>query len=627
MLKKIGWIFFLFITQLNAQFIEINKDAKAIDLQKVAKVCKSNLLTIDQVLKTHESNFVDVSSLNFGLTNTNHWLQFDIINTKSEPLNLYLTFNSVVNDSLFLYKIADKKVIEFHKIGEVLPFYNRAIKHRNPIIPINILANESAHYFLKATGNGQPMNLSAELQNAAQYHEWDVKKLFLLGLFYGVLGLIVILNLSFFLITNERIYVLFATQISFTMLTIAYFDGFVYQNIFPNNGYWANQTVAIGMCLTFVFSNLFASSFFNLKTLLPWAFYCYQYSTIMILLILACSFIHPVGFNIFIVFMAAMTSVIAILLFISILTLRSKGFSTYIFALLATICLIVFGTVYQLYILGVLPETYFTHHAMHLTVVFQSIFLALAVNDKFRNIKMENDQYQHKLMEALNLYSQNLITNIEAERQRIAADIHDGFGQNLLVMRNKILYSLKKSKLSKEYQAVLDSLLEVTTQTLDEARTMSYDLRPPILNTLGLSVAIQSLVNKIKTSSQINIDLNMPESIDGIIHKDLEINIYRILQESFNNIIKHSQASEVSLMLVIDKDVLHISLYDNGIGYNQKIVIGGQGLLGIKERVSLLKGFLKIRSEINEGTHIEVLIPIIKKMEVLNKMSNEKRNK
>jgi len=626
MVKNLTWVFFLFFIKVNAQYFEIKENFNLVFIENIAQVCESNSLAIEQIITNPNLNFASKSSFNFGPTYVDRWLKFSLSNNSKNSQQLFLTFESIVNDSIVLYKVQNGKLIEKIAIGEVLPFSEREIKHRNPIIPIKLLSQERAQYFLKSTGNGQPMNLSALLQNTTQYHMWDVEKLFFLGLLYGVLGLIVILNFSFFLITNEKIYVLFASQIIFTMLTLAYFDGFVYQFIFPNNGYWVNQTAAIGMCLTFVFSNLFASLFFNLKALLPWAFKAYKYSTVMILIVLACSFIHPVGFNFFIVFMTGMTSVIAVLLFVSILTLQSKGLSTYIFALLATICLIIFGTVYQLYVLGVLPETFFTHHAMHITVVLQSIFLALAVNDKFRNIKAENDQYQLKLMDALNLYSQNLISNIEAERQRIAADIHDGFGQNLLVMRNKILYSLKKNKLSKDYESVLYSLLEVTTQTLEEARSMSYDLRPPILNTLGLTTAIEVLVNKIKSSSHIDIQLNMPESIDGIIHKDLEINIYRILQESFNNVIKHAHANEVSLMLLINSETLHISLQDNGVGYNQKTVVGGQGLLGIQERVSLLKGQIKIQSEMNEGTNIEIFVPIINKLEPKNTTANEKHN-
>ena len=104
----------------------------------------------------------------------------------------------------------------------------------------------------------------------------------------------------------------------------------------------------------------------------------------------------------------------------------------------------------------------------------------------------------------------------------------------------------------------------------------------------------------------------MEHSLDGLIHKDLEINIYRILQESFSNVIKHAKASEINLEIIAKKAFLEITFKDNGSGYDQNANIIGQGLLGIKERVALLKGSLNIISNENTGTLLSIKIPISK---------------
>lgn len=101
----------------------------------------------------------------------------------------------------------------------------------------------------------------------------------------------------------------------------------------------------------------------------------------------------------------------------------------------------------------------------------------------------------------------------------------------------------------------------------------------------------------------------MDESVDGVVLKDLDINIYRILQESFNNVVKHSKATKIDLKIMKKEAFLEISFQDNGIGFNQNGGVNGQGIIGIKERVALLGGTINITSEIGAGTQMLIQIP------------------
>lgn len=596
----------------NGQITTIDKNTEKLDLQSIATVYKDKThgLSIEQILQNNSIFFKPINHLNTGISYTDYWVKFTLKNVSNKELGLFLAFESIVNDTLFLYKVKNNKVVETTMLGEYLSFSKQQILHPSPVFELFFLPNEEVQYYIKTTGNGQPMNLTAFFFNNQGLYKWDIQKMFFLGLIYGILFLILLLNFSFFLITKEKIYIIFSLQVAFSLLCIIYFDGFIYQYIFPNNGYWSNETVAIAMCFTFIFSNRFTTDFFNLKNLAPWAYQTFRYATYLIYGILAFSFVHPLGFNTFIVTMTALTSLVALLLFVSILAAKRQGFSSYLFGLVATVCLIVFGSIFQLFLIGMVPSVFLTHYSMHLAVVTQSVFLALAVNDKFRQIREENTRYQVQLVEAMNQYSQNLINNIEGERQRLASEIHDGLGQHLLVIRNKILMTLKKKMSPSEHEETLEQLLDITTDALEDTRAMSHNLRPPILNTMGLTVAIQSLVEKMKESSSMKIILEMPESIDGLVQKELEINIYRILQESFNNSFKHASATKIVIKI---KKIVHefwIEFEDNGKGFNPNTAQFGQGIVGIKERVSLMKGTVLIESENQKGTKISIKIPI-----------------
>lgn len=612
LLKIFSILLFISPFLLSGQTTYVNERTKKIDLQQIATVYEDaeHQVDINQLLVADNYNFQVKKHLNIGITYSDYWLKFSLKNVSNKDLSLFLAFEAVVNDSLILYKTTNGKIIEKTVLGEVLLFAQSKIKHQTPVFKIDLRANEEVQYFIKSVGSGQPMSLTAELFNANAFHQWDAQKLFFLGLVYGIMSLILILNSSFYVITREQIYLIFSAQVLFSMLSILYFDGFIYQYIFPNNGYWANESIAISLSLTFVFSNIFITNFFNLKVLVPLANRIFGYMNTILFGTIVFSFVHPWGFNFFIIFLAIITILVAGLLFISILKMRRLGVSSYFFILLANVSLIIFGSTFQLFMTGFLPNIFFTHYSMHFAVVFQSVFLALAVNDKFRIIREENVQYQVKLNEALNQYSQNLIMNIEAERQRLAVDIHDGLGQNLLTIRNNILRTLKQKGITIKMQDNFHSLLDITTETLEDTRAMSYNLRPPILNTMGLTVAIQAMVEKMRVSSSLKIFLKMEESIDGLIRKDLEINIYRILQESFNNVIKHAEASKIELKILQKGKFLEISFQDNGIGYDQNFKLMGQGILGIQERVALLKGILTVTSNKNTGTLILISIPI-----------------
>ena len=597
---------------MKGQQILINQQTENLDLQQIARVYKdsSHKLTIEQFLQPNKFVFSSVEYLNIGITYTDYWVKFTLKNTEKYDLKLRLTLESGVNDSLFLYKVINQKVVETILLGENMPFSVSKIKHRMPVFEINLFSNQQTDFYLKSKGDGQPKNLTAKILNNENYYQWMTDKLFFLGMIYGIMFLILLFNFSFYLVTREKIYLIFSLQVAFSVLAIAYFDGFVYEYIFPDGGYWLNQTISTAFCCTFLFSNRFTQDFFSLKTLVPWAYQTFRYTNYLIIFIFIFSFVHPLGFNTFIVSMTALTSLVALLLFISILNAKRRGFSSYIFGLVATACLIIFGSIFQLLIIGLIPDIFITHYSMQLAVATQSVFLGLAVNDKFRVIREENIYYQVKLVEALNQYSQNLITNIETERQRLAVDIHDGLGQNLLVIRNKILMALKKKSTISTLEETLESLLEVTTEALDDTRAMSHNLRPPILNTMGLTVAIQSLVEKMRVSSALKINLDMKDSIDGLIQKELEINVYRILQESFNNAFKHSKAIKIEIFIEKIANELLINFRDNGKGFDQGKIQMGQGLLGIKERVSLMRGTFLIQSENKKGTKIMIKIPV-----------------
>ncbi len=217
---------------------------------------------------------------------------------------------------------------------------------------------------------------------------------------------------------------------------------------------------------------------------------------------------------------------------------------------------------------------------------------------------------------AQRIFSQKLIGSQESERKRIAAELHDSLGQRLIVINNLALFSLDAAARypqDKETYQTIEEINKEAVRAIEETRNISYNLRPFRLDRLGLRKAIQSLVRTIKRVSGLAITCEI-DDIDLLLAKDQRINFYRIIQESLNNIVKHAQARNVSVLIRHLDQKMVLSIHDDGQGFSQENVTaekqGGFGLTGMSERAVLLGGNLKIRSGRERGTIIVLEIPL-----------------
>ena len=207
-------------------------------------------------------------------------------------------------------------------------------------------------------------------------------------------------------------------------------------------------------------------------------------------------------------------------------------------------------------------------------------------------------------------FLRQLIESQEGERKRIAAELHDSLGQNLLLIKNRALLGLGDESGAREQFQEISGL---ASRTIREVREISYDLRPYQLDRLGLTKAIRAACRQVEESTQIDLTAAV-EIIDGLVPQDLEINVYRIVQEGLTNIVKHAQASAAGVIIRrVDRSVV-IEISDNGRGFTPSAhgQSTGLGLSGIRERASMLGGTAEITSSPGNGTRASVEIPIPK---------------
>jgi signal transduction histidine kinase/streptogramin lyase len=211
-------------------------------------------------------------------------------------------------------------------------------------------------------------------------------------------------------------------------------------------------------------------------------------------------------------------------------------------------------------------------------------------------------------------FSRRLIDFQENERKRIAAELHDSLGQSLAIIKNRALLGLNTpadEELSKDQ---FNRITEHAAQAINEVKDISYNLRPYLLDRLGLTRALGSMLTKVAGSSGIRFDEDIDE-LDGLFSKDEEISLYRIVQESVNNIIKHSEATEAMVVIKKEAGEVAITVQDNGKGFAPEAADGGPsrhgfGLIGMAERARILGARQEIHSGPGHGTTITLKLSL-----------------
>lgn len=198
----------------------------------------------------------------------------------------------------------------------------------------------------------------------------------------------------------------------------------------------------------------------------------------------------------------------------------------------------------------------------------------------------------------------------EAERERLARDLHDGLGP--LLSTSKIyLHNIKENENAEDEEKYIKKL----GQTLDEALTgikeISNNISPHILRNFGLTQAVKNYIQKLDTPLNVTIDCTIPD--DQRYSETIEVTIYRIVNELINNSLKYSGASEITLKLMERGGNIFLSYTDNGkgFGYNEAIEKRkGFGLLNIQSRVQALNGDHKYKTKPGEGVDVEIILSV-----------------
>lgn len=228
--------------------------------------------------------------------------------------------------------------------------------------------------------------------------------------------------------------------------------------------------------------------------------------------------------------------------------------------------------------------------------------------------RMQTEVSLEQSRQALQKLAFQLLRVQEDERRRISRDLHDDINQRLALLAMDIeavgrQLNVPPGRMGRTVQEIQERVVELS----DVVRHLAYQLHPSILDDLGLPIALQRLVDDFTARSQIRGSFRH-KNIPAAVPQEIATCLYRVTQESLNNVVRHAEASRVDVELTGAQSELVVTITDNGVGFDSEQPRNGShglGLLGMKERVALVHGDLQVVSAVGKGTRVQVVVVLV----------------
>lgn len=218
----------------------------------------------------------------------------------------------------------------------------------------------------------------------------------------------------------------------------------------------------------------------------------------------------------------------------------------------------------------------------------------------------QTDRLQERNL-LLRSFSQKLVQAQEIERRHLARELHDEVGQALTAAKINLQSAMREGGAS--ISPRLQETVAILERLLGQVQRISLDLRPSILDDLGLVPALRSILDERARRASIEVHFS-PRDVPENLPAEIQTTCFRIIQEAITNVVRHAKATRIDVDLHRENGKLRLLVRDNGIGFDVESRTAGLGLTGIKERAVLAGGQAKIISETNKGTTIDISLPL-----------------
>lgn len=537
----------------------------------------------------------------FGYVRGDLWTMFTLKNETETVLTFRFEIENPHIDSVLVF--FNREPTPRFVTGDWLPFRVRPIHHRNFVFPVVISPKESLRVLLKTNKKGSSTYLPLRLYSEGCYETMDKLRDWGIGFYYGVATIFITLAAAIWLLLRERVYLLYLINTLNFVLYITTNLGLSFQWLYPSGARDLNGMVHFSSSLLlFTTWSFFALEFLQLRNHWPRIRNILLIANYLIIffLVVGIIFHEPIlgtarnfiRFSFFLIIGGG------VLLLVCAISLVRKSRPDIIFFLAAYLSIFSTGIVMILRSFGVnifpLSLNPLLLGSM-MEIVTIAVALALQVRLVYRERKQLADQVIAQGKQLLTAY----VDGVEKERMRFARELHDDIGSRLGSLQRFITRDHDPSQTLKKQ---INSLYE-------DVRKMSHELSPPLLTLLGLQETIARHIAETQLHTEVRFDLHFHE-LPAAIDSQRAYQIYRVVQEAVQNVVKHSGASECEIQLIGYDNEVVVTIEDNGRGFDLSQMPTGIGLTNMKSRIEGLGGQFSVHSQTGRGASLLVKLPL-----------------
>lgn len=490
--------------------------------------------------------------------------------------------------------------------GRATPFNTRNVEHTNFAFELAVSPNEQADVLLMLDKRRSSLQYPMKVWGAPDFYRAQQRNYAYYGVYFGFFVIVVLVSFIAFLVSLNK-------QFFWYFLYVLSVGLFVFNDLGLAQKYLYPYSETIGgharMGITYVMMialNFFTISYFRTIDLYP---------AIHRFILGCCTAIATIAFAhlFFTEFTIINATIIIVTLYAAILGsiggaigaairfYRVEKYSSILF-ISAFSFIFAAGILFILSEFGIiaLPSTLFT--PIQIASVFEITFLSVGIAWQIRVAEKQRLMLNDKVSRLENENLRSYIKGTEKERSRVAMELHDVIGSRLSQLsRNVESERVETVSLKKEIKTIMKSV-----------RHISHKLSPSGLSTFGLTTVVKQMIREVDQNSSVNYAfqaLDIPDDVP----EEIAIQLYRIIQESIQNIEKHSSAKNAEIQLIGQDDHIVLTIEDDGVGFHQEENgSNGIGLYNIHKRVGYFAGDLSISSWPGEGTQILITIPLAK---------------
>lgn len=563
-----------------------------------------SLTVADAIAGRHRFRPVAGDGVNAGLTASAFWIRFELPAAASEAQRrVIIEAGTPKVDRVELFATAAGSTRFSAKAGDDFAFAARAWPSRMPAFALTRDNAVPTEIFLRVTSESA-MAVPVRIWDEQAFTVASASQDAYYGIYFGFLIALLSYNLFLFVATREKSYFWYVGYLASTMLLQAQLTGYTDQLLWPDRSGFANPVSFVGFAALLLTGAQFVKSFLvgaNIGRLLPPLFLVMQAA------VLAIAAAYPlVGYaGVIRSTIAAMIALTAVI-FAALLVALVRGFRPARYVLVAFGALLPGGLVHVLHAVGLAEGSFLVEHALELSTAAEALLLSFALAGRINTVEAERRRADVALAAIERRFSGALLETQEDERRRIAGELHDAIGQNLIVVGNRLRSLLGGA--APERKCALDEILSVNRETLDQVRGLARDLHPPELDRLGLSVSMARMVERAVADTAIAPSLTL-ETIDDALASEHKIQLYRIAQEATTNAVKHSAATRIAVSLYSQGQRFELTVEDNGRGFDAGEINGGFGLAMMRRRAALIGAEMTCLAGPGRGTRVHLSLP------------------